>query len=162
MWLSTTGVCTEVFVPVAANLQHTGQQARASRLPILLSFAAIHCSYCELLEEEFLRPMLLSGEYDDRIIMRKLLLDSGAPVTDFTGKTRPATRLSDHYRVYITPTLLFVDADGKEVAERIIGINTLELFGGYLDECIETALLAVRKPDAPEQQPGGCRLQHER
>jgi len=159
LWLSTAVVRAEIVVPVAENLRHIGEQARAGRLPILLSFSAIHCSYCELLEEEFLRPMLLSGEYDDKIIMRKLLLDNGSPITDFTGNTRAATLLSDHYRVHITPTILFVDADGKEVAERIIGINTLELFGGYLDDCIDTALLAVRNPDALVQRRGGCRLQ---
>ena len=162
MWLSRAGFCTEIHVPVAENLQHIGQQARAGRLPILLTFSAIHCTYCELLEEEFLRPMLLGGEYMDKIIIRKLLLDNGSQVTDFTGKTRAVTLLSDHYRVYITPTILFVDADGKEVADRMIGINTVELFGGYLDDCIDTALLAIRDPAAHAQQHGSCRLQRKR
>lgn len=106
--------------------------------------------------------MLLGGEYNDKIIIRKLLLDNGSQLTDFTGKTQAATLLSDHYRVYITPTILFVDADGKEVAERMIGINTVELFGGYLDDCIDTALLAIRDPAALAQQHGSCRLQRER
>jgi thioredoxin-related protein len=129
------------------DLQQLGVQASDRRLPILLSFSAIDCSYCELLEEEFLEPMLLGGEYTDKIIIRKLVLDNGSRVGDFSGRQIDATRLSDRYRIYVTPTMLFVDSDGRELAERMVGINTPELFGGYLDNCIETALLGIRAPE---------------
>ena len=148
----------EVEVPVATDLQQLGVQASERRLPILLTFSAIECSYCELLEEEFLEPMLLGDEYTDKIIIRKLVLDNGSRVGDFSGRQIDATQLSDRYRIYVTPTILFVDASGRELAERMVGINTPEMFGGYLDNCIETALLGIR---APEQlvQLHGCQLQ---
>ena len=146
-WLAASGLFAEVEVPVATDLQQLGIQASDRRLPILLSFSAIDCSYCELLEEEFLEPMLLGGEYTDKIIIRKLVLDNGSRVGDFSGRQIDATRLSDRYRIYVTPTMLFVDSDGRELAERMVGINTPELFGGYLDNCIETALLGIRAPE---------------
>ena len=133
-------------VPVGDDLQADGQLAEARRLPIMLMFSAIDCGYCEMLEEEFLRPMLLGGEYTDRILMRKIVLDDGSRLTDFDGQRRDATALSDQYRVFVTPTILFVNAEGRELTARILGINTLELFGGYLDDCIETALLKLRSP----------------
>jgi len=83
----------------------------------------------ELLEEDFLQPMLLSGEYKNHAIIRKLILDDGSSVIDFSGRDTAATGLSDHYRVFVTPTI-----------KRIVGINTPELFGGYLEACIDTAL----------------------
>ena len=157
LWLVTTALRAEVEVPVASNLQSDGWLAQSKHLPILLAFSAIECSYCELLEEEFLQPMLLGGEYRDKIIIRKLVLDNGSRVADFTGQRINTTQLSDRYRVYITPTLLFVDENGTELAERMVGINTLELFGGYLDDCIETALLMLRNPAGLANLPG-CRL----
>jgi hypothetical protein len=102
--------------------------------------------------------MLLSGEYTDKIIIRKLVLDNGSRIGDFEGLQIDATRLSDRYRIFVTPTILFVDSAGRELAERMVGINTPELFGGYLDNCIETALLGIRAPERLAQL-HGCRLQ---
>ena len=146
MWLASAALHAEVRVPVAQDLQQEGQGARAGRLPILLAFSASECPYCEDLEEEFLEPMLLSGDYADKIIIRKLELDNGSRVRDFSGRSVEASELAHGLRVFVTPTILFVDADGRELAQRMIGINTLEMFGGYLDGCIDTALLNLREP----------------
>jgi hypothetical protein len=102
--------------------------------------------------------MLLGGDYRDKVIIRKLELYPGATVTDFNGQLTSASELSDRYRVFVTPTLLFVDGNGKELAERMIGINTPELYGGYLDNCIETALRYIRDPEAAARI-RGCQLQ---
>jgi len=40
--------------------------------------------------------------------------------------------------------MLFLDPSGKELSERMIGISTPELFGGYLDEAIEEALVKMK------------------
>jgi thioredoxin-related protein len=147
----------EMRVPVAKNLQQEGSQAQQRQLPILLAFSADDCSYCELLEEDFLQPMLLGGEYQDRVIIRKLRLDDGSSLRDFSGKSVDTTRLSDRYRVFVTPTILFVDGEGRELAERMVGINTPELFGGYLDACIDTARTSIRNPAALATM-HGCQL----
>jgi thioredoxin-related protein len=158
LWLFTTALRAEIEVPIARNLHADSQLAHERRLPILLAFSANECSYCELLEEEFLQPMLLSGDYRDKVIIRKLVLDNGSRLTDFSGQRINATRLSGRYRVTVTPTLLFIDENGSELAERMVGINTPELFGGYLDDCIETAWLMIRDPAGLAKLPG-CRLQ---
>jgi thioredoxin-related protein len=155
--LATAVLRAEVAVPVARDLQADGRQAQQDQLPILLAFSANYCSYCDLLEEEFLQPMLLSGDYRDKIIIRKLVLDSGLRLADFSGQPVDATQLSDRYQVYVTPTMVFVDGNGVELAERMVGINTPEMFGGYLDECIDTALLMIRNPAGLARLPG-CRL----
>ncbi|MGB5178462.1 MAG: thioredoxin fold domain-containing protein [Gammaproteobacteria bacterium] len=159
LWLAISALHADVTVPVASDLQQLGEQAQSRQLPILLTFTSIICSYCELLEQDFLQPMLLSGEYRDRVMIRKLELGPGTSVTDFNGQTIMASQLSSRYRVFVTPTLLFVDGNGKELAERIVGINTPELYGGYLDDCIETALLHIRDPEAAARL-SGCQLQN--
>ena len=109
LWLLAGSLQAEVRVPVARDLQQEGSQAQTRQLPIMLTFSADECSYCELLEEDFLQPMLLSGEYEDRVIIRKLILDDGSSVSDFSGKATEATRISDRYRVFVTPTILLVE-----------------------------------------------------
>lgn len=159
LWLAQTSLHAELTVPAASDLQQDGSQALSRRLPILLTITATVCSYCEQLEQDFLQPMLLSGEYREKIMIRKLDIDFGNTVTDFNGQSITASELSDRYRVFVTPTLLFVDGKGKELAERMVGINTPELFGGYLDNCIETALLRIRNPEMADRI-AGCQLQH--
>ena len=157
MWLLAGSLQAEVRVPVAQDLQQEGQQAQSRQLPIMLTFSADDCNYCELLEEDFLQPILLSGEYGDRVIIRKLILDDGSSVSDFSGRDIEATQLSDQYRVFVTPTILFVDGEGRELAERMVGINTPEMFGGYLDTCIDTARASIRNAAALATL-HGCRL----
>jgi thioredoxin-related protein len=157
MWPVYAALHADVTVPAATDLQRDGSLARSQELPILLTFSAAVCSYCEQLEQDFLQPMLLSGDYQDKILIRKLLVDYGSGLTDFNGQPVTGSELADRYRVFVVPTLLFVDGNGTELAERIIGINTPELFGGYLDECIETALLGIRNPGTAA---AGCQLEH--
>ena len=111
MWLAAMALRAEVAVPLVRDLQSDGLLAQQQQLPILLTFTASYCDYCDLLEEEFLQPMLLSGEYEDKIIIRKLVLDNGSRLTDFSGHQVSAARLADSYRVTVTPTILFVDAE---------------------------------------------------
>jgi thioredoxin-related protein len=158
-WLAQSILHAEVRVPVVTDLQHDGELARTQHLPILLTFTSSICSYCDLLEEDFLQPMLLSGDYTDRVLIRKLVIDGGRTIRDFNGDPSTADKLSDRYRVFVTPTLLFVDGNGNELAERMLGINTPELFGGYLDDCIDTALERIREPDRLASA-HGCTLEH--
>ena len=145
----------DVDVAVGEDLQADGALAERHELPILLAFTAIDCGYCAELEEEFLQPMLLGGEYEDRVIVRKIVLDNGSRLTGFDGRRQDATALSDAYRVFVTPTLLFVDNRGEERAGRMLGFNTPELYGGYLDDCIETALKRIRTPGS-DDLPASC------
>lgn len=150
----TIPVTAGVEVPYGTDLRADGATAQAQQLPILLEFSAIGCVYCRQLESEFLVPMLISGEYTDKVIIRRLLVDTGQHVTDFDGTTRAAADIASRYKAWVTPTIVFIDSTGREVAERMKGINTPELFGGYLDACIDTALLQIRDPDSPVRYAG--------
>ena len=130
-----------------------GEEARQRRLPILLSVSQAYCPFCAKLKEEILRPMLISGDYEDKVLIREFFMDSGETVRDFAGNTKPAGRFADGYRVWVTPTLLFLDQDGRELNPRILGINTPEMYGYYVDEAIESSLLRLRDAAAPPYTP---------
>jgi len=130
-------------VVVVSDFQQEAKLAQQRRLPLLITFSTAECNYCDLLEEEFLEPMLLSGDYEDRVLIRKLELD-GDDVRGFDGKRLTPSAFARIYGVRVTPTMLFLDPNGKELSERMIGIATPELFGGYLDEAIEEALVKMK------------------
>jgi len=53
-----------------------------------------------------------------------------------TARARLPAAVSGRYGVFVTPTLLFLDADGLEVSKRIVGINSVDFFGAYVDEAL--------------------------
>lgn len=132
-------------VPLASDLRNAAAQAQAACIPLLLEFAADSCEYCVLLEEEVLKPMLRNRDYDQRVLVRKVTLDSAARLRDFDGQRRSAAGLAERYRVSVTPTLIFVGDRGDELVERMVGVTTLEFYGGYLDQALEIARDQLRK-----------------
>ena len=114
-------------------------------LPILLMFSAEHCSYCVRLEEDFLEPMLRSGDYTDKVVIRKMKIDGYGTVRDFDGKQIPIDEFTGRYRVYVTPTVVFLDSSGAQLAPKRVGLSTPDFYGGYLDQAIDLALDVLRR-----------------
>ncbi len=123
----------------AEDFAALGDRARSGHMPILLVVSQEDCPYCELLKREILEPMLVSGEYDGRVIIRELLIDSELPVRDFDGRAIAPDELARRYGARLTPTVLFLDDRGRELAERIVGINTVDFYAYYLDAAIDAA-----------------------
>ncbi len=118
------------------DLEALGREARAEGKVILLEMSASYCGYCKTLEENIIKPMLRSGDYTDYVLIRRLHIDSHYGLKDFNGsKTTPA-KYSLRHNVQLTPTLLFLDGEGNEVSERILGVNTLEMYGAYVDKAL--------------------------
>lgn len=139
-------------VPLAENLARTAARAVSGCRPLLLEFAAEYCEYCQLLEEEILKPIRRNRDYDHRLVMRKIMLGDSREIIDFDGSSTDAQSLSRRYRVFVTPTLLFVDQQGHELAERMIGVTTIDFYGGYLDLALDSAREKLK-------QRGDCRQQ---
>ena len=123
-----------------SDFETLSQEMKQKSLGLVLMFHAAHCPYCALMENEILSPMVKSGDYDDKVIIRKLQIDEARDVKDFDGKTVEPSDISDRYGATLTPTLVFLDANGNEKAKKMIGINTVELFGAYLDDKIDILL----------------------
>lgn len=132
-----------VKIKQARDFTRLARLARHQDRIIMLEISGSDCGYCELLEEDFIKPMLRSGDYG-HVIIRKLDRDGTAAVIDFSGNKVMPDAFARSYKVSLTPTLLFLDAQGREVAERIIGYNTPELFGGYLDNALEAGIRRIR------------------
>lgn len=116
--------------------------ARRERMPILLLVSQNYCPFCVQIKKEILGPMVASGEYLDRLLIREIFIDLGSNVRDFKGKLLTSSAFAHGYNVYLTPTLLFLDPDGNELTERIVGIQTPEMFFYYVDYAVQEAIAA--------------------
>ena len=111
--------------------------SKARALPILMVFSSTGCAYCVLLENDFLRPMLISGDYTDKVIIRKVVIDQVGSVRDFNGKRILSNAIVGKYNISVTPTILFLDSHGHELTKRMVGVGTVDFFGGFLDQAID-------------------------
>ncbi|WP_260291074.1 thioredoxin family protein [Sedimenticola hydrogenitrophicus] len=130
-------------VTVATNLQADGEIARKGRKALLLLVSREECSYCIQIKREVIGPMLRSGDYDDRLLIRELRLDGVSTVIDFQGVARDSHNVAYDYKASVTPTLLFLDADGKELTAKMVGIQTPDMYYYYVDQSIQEAIEAL-------------------
>ena len=131
------------------NLQTLGQQVSATGKPLLLMFSQHHCPFCKKLKSEVIEPMLHNPEYRQRLFMRELMIDFGSNLTDFKGKATTGIDLFELYGMLVTPTIILVDGAGKEIAKRQTGVNTVEMYGWYLDQAIDEAVSRLSENTSP-------------
>ncbi len=128
-----------VTVPLATDLPAEAREAAQRRVPILILFSQPECGYCELVKEEFLRPMIRSGEYEDKVLIRRVELGTYDTLLDFDGGEVEADEFAHRYGASLTPTVVFLDADGRPLAPSLVGVVTVDFYGGDLDARIDEA-----------------------
>ena len=127
------------------DFEKLGQLIGGKRLPLVLMFSSEYCAYCARLEREFLIPMQISGDYVQRAVIRKMKIDYGNTVRDFDGKEVDADEFAERYHITVTPTVVFLDGQGRQLAAKQVGLTTPDFYGGYLDASIDTALDLLRR-----------------
>ena len=136
-------------IPKALDLQKDGLLAQEKGIPVLLEFSMEGCPFCLEVEEEVLRPMLGSGEYENKVIVRNVKIDDDLEITDFNGETISYEDLASRYNIYVVPTLILVHGNGKEMGLEMVGVTTIDYYGTYLDQAIEKALNKVSTAAEP-------------
>ena len=133
-----------VHLPVFTDLQAVAEEARERGLPILIMFSMDGCGYCIVVEEEFLKPMLRSGDYTDRVIMGMVKFDGVSSLRDFDGNDIEVGDLAVRYGAPVTPTVIFLSPDGEVLSPKLIGMTTVDFYGGDLDIGINESLQKMR------------------
>lgn len=138
------------------DLQALSAKAKAENLPILISFGAEWCEFCELLKDQVLDPMALGGQYEGKyVFLRYVSIDDPKPIPGVDGKLIEKSKWAYQYGADLTPTVLFIDGDGKEVAPRIIGIANIDLYAALIHKALNIAYQnmnnPLRIPAMPEQ-----------
>jgi len=130
-----------------SDFQALSAKMKEKSLGLVLMLHAEHCPYCALMEREILSPMVVSGDYDKRVFIRKLQIDKASNVKDFDGSLVEPSDISNRFDTTVTPTLVFLDYRGKKKAETMVGINTVDYFGVYLDREIDKLVKNINKDD---------------
>jgi thioredoxin-related protein len=133
-----------VEIPPANNLSEIGRVSRQQDIPIIIFVSRDACPYCRTLRDTILRPMLTANKFEHRAILVELSLDRGEMLTGFENMQMTAAAFGELYQAEITPTLLFLDSNGREISKRIVGISNLEFYGHYLQKSNDEALLVIR------------------
>jgi thioredoxin-related protein len=130
-------------VPLALDLASDGRLARDRGVPIMLVFTREECDFCELLKSAVVKPMILSGEYEDRAIIREVMIDNGPDVVDFQGRTVSPFSVADGFDALLTPTVVIVGPEGEELARRLVGINNVDMYLWYVDKSLAEGAAAI-------------------
>jgi len=131
----------DVKIGTLEDLAELKLQAEKKGLPVLLLFTAEHCEYCEIIKDEFLLPMIRSGDYDSTILFRQVYIESYHHLRNEKGEEITGDVLAKKYNIIVTPTIVFIDSVGKEITGRLVGVGNVYYFGGTLDKHIEQAVI---------------------
>lgn len=139
--LCTAGRAEEVkrTIAWAETFIADAELSREGELPIVIFVTQQGCQFCAALRRHVLYPMIRAGELTDKAIMREVSLDTGFTLQDFSGDEIAGKNFTNRYGAIVTPTLLFLDDDGTEVAEKMVGISNIEFYGFYLLKSLESA-----------------------
>ncbi|WP_319380490.1 thioredoxin fold domain-containing protein [Thiomicrorhabdus sp.] len=122
------------------NLQALAVQSQQQQLPIMLMFGAEWCEYCEQLRQEVLDPMVAGGLYEGKVVlMRHVGVDERAPLLEWSGHSVKKADWAYQLDADLTPTILFFNSRGQEVAPRIVGIAEITLFTNVIHRSLNIA-----------------------
>lgn len=123
----------------ASSLQDDGKRSRATGQPIIVFMSQKDCEFCHLLRTRVLIPMIRAGAFESNAILREVSLDPGTKLRDFDGEELSGRDFAARYEVFVTPTLLFLDSEGKKLADPIVGTSNIDLYEFYLKRAVDNS-----------------------
>ena len=123
----------------AVDLREEARIAESRNLVLVLEFSSEYCGFCRKLEDLFLLPMQRNADYNAKILIRTVSLDSYETVVDFDGRLKSTSEFASQYQVSLTPTLVFLNAEGIELSDKLVGIWSEDFYGEYIDNRIDEA-----------------------
>ncbi len=57
----------------------------------------------------------------------------------YEGRSVSTAEFASQYGVFVTPTLIFLDSNGVEMTEKLVGFWSWDYFGGFIDNSIDEA-----------------------
>jgi thioredoxin-related protein len=127
---------TDDQLPVPASLPDAARDATARGEPLVVMVTLKGCAFCDVVRRSHLLPMLRRGEV---AAVQVDMLDRQTPIVGFDQRPTTGQALARQWRIGVAPTLLFVDAQGRELAERMEGMGLADFYGPYLDERLRQA-----------------------
>ena len=142
--LLTAPLSHAVEVPPLTNLRADLAEARERNIPVMVLFHIHGCGYCHYVMEEHFRPMVLSGQYVNRALLRQLNVGDNDVLIDQDGREVEAGDFARRMKVRFFPTVLILGPDGRVLAEPLIGVANIDLYGTQLEHALQEAEAQLR------------------
>lgn len=138
----TSAAGPHAALPTPASLPEAAQGARRRGEPLVVMTTLEGCPYCDVVRNHHLLPMLRN---DAVVAVQIDVRDNRRNLRGFDGQlTSPADQASA-WKARFTPTVLFFDDRGLEIAERLVGVAVPDFYGAYLEDRLEAARARLRK-----------------
>lgn len=124
-----------VQLPAPKSLPESLQAALQKRQPLVLMVSLDGCPFCKIVREHYLVHMARG----DGLPVVQIDMQSKAVLTDWNGQATTHAALIEKLGVHTAPTLVFYGQGGKEVAERLVGLSSVDFYGAYLDARVAQA-----------------------
>ena len=125
-------------LPLSSALDRELARALKAGQPLLVMVSLHRCPWCDEVRNNYLAPMRAQEG------LHVVQVDMLSPAGTRTLQGEPITHnsLVSGWDVKIAPTVLFLGAGGKEVAERLVG-GSPDFYAAYLDNRLTQARKAV-------------------
>ncbi len=142
IFLSTLSRAENITLINATNLHKDAKKSQEKSLPILMMFSIDDCPYCEKVKNDILKPMMKSGKYKTKVIIRHLNTSKNLDMIDFANEKSSPQELASFYGVNFFPTIVFLNHKGQPLSGHIVGIANEDYYWYDLDIAIKTAIIS--------------------
>ena len=122
------------LLPAPGSLASALEAALARRRALVVMVSLPGCTWCKLVRESYLAPLLAEGQPVIEIDMQ----DQGG-IIGFDGAATTSARVAESLRVRVAPTVLVLGRGGRELAPRLRGVSSVDFYGAYLQERVDAA-----------------------
>ena len=130
----------DTALPVPTSLPKAATLAVGKGEPLVLLVSLPGCPYCEMVRRSYLLPMRVEGLPAWQINTT----DATSPLEGFNGQRSSGAEFTREWSIRLTPTVLFLDASGRELAPRLEGFTGPDFYGAYLNEALANARKALK------------------
>lgn len=133
----------------AADLRSEARAAQDAGAPLVIFFSEQGCPYCERARRDHLAPLAADSASDHPARARFTLVEvdirSPSPLVGISGARTTHAAFAAQIGIKWVPTLIFVGADGKQLADPLIGLTVPDLYQGQLERRLELAIEKLRR-----------------
>ena len=117
-------------LPAPASPRGAAQAAAARGEPLVVMTTLTGCPYCAIVRNHYLLPMRREGLVH---AVQLDVQDRTGNLQGFDGQMTTPAEQARAWKARFTPTVLFFGPDGRELAERLVGIAVPDFYGEYLE-----------------------------
>jgi thioredoxin-related protein len=126
-------------LPLLVNVADDLVLVKKYQSPLLILFSQAECRFCHEVRNNYLSP-LYKSYVKNQLIIRELIVDEVSKIIGTDGRLIETTKLLKSLHVRFFPTVVFIGAGMKEIAEPLVGLDQAGFYGAYLDQRIHTAM----------------------